>query len=413
MAKATPKLEQRKDAKTGLSRQIDVSILIDFSFDGQRIWLQTGLRIDKKNWDEKNCRVKPNVIGSVEMNGIIAEKCEHITKIYREAILMGKTPSVSYLRNILQGNKPTSRKSVIQHYDDFIDGYRIKASEGTIKKLQTNKKHLQNFVKAYRISLDFDGIDIPFLNKYVEYFQVKKLHTNGTIGRNVKVLKWFLNHCAKMGYHSNYAFKSFTYKITEAEVINLTYEELFRLYNLKLDNECFSQVRDVFCFCCFTALRYGDVKNLKKTDINGDIFEIITLKTQSKATIPLILEAQAILSKYENVLGNRALPVISNQKMNEYLKVVAKMAKLTRPITKVRYRGSKRLEETYPLHDIITTHMGRKTCISYLVSQNMSSELIRSISNHKSISAFSRYVNINIEHKATEMRLAFSNVKTA
>lgn len=413
MAKATPKLEQRKDAKTGLLREINVSILIDFSFDGKRIWIQTGLRIDKKNWDEKNSRVKPNVIGSVEMNAIIAEKCAHITKIHREAILMGKTPSVSYLRNILQGNKPTSRKSVIQHYEGFIDGYKIKASEGTIKKLQTNKKHLQDFVKAYRISLDFESIDIPFLNKYVEYFQVKKLHTNGTIGRNVKVLKWFLNHCAKMGFHSNYAFKSFTYKIIEAEIFNLSYDELFSLYNLVLDNECFAQVRDVFCFCCFTGLRYGDVKNLKKTDINNGFFEIITLKTKSKATIPLIDEAQEILDKYRDVLGNRALPVISNQKMNAYLKEVAKIAKLTRVITKVRYRGSKRLESTAPLHDIITTHMGRKTLVSYLFSKDVDSELIRSISNHKSISAFSRYNNIDIEHKTNAMRVAFSKIKSA
>lgn len=413
MAKATPKLEQRKDAKTGLLKEIDVSILIDFSFDGQRIWLQTGLRIDKKNWDEKNSRVKPNVIGSVEMNAIIAEKCAQVTKIYREAILMEKTPSVSYLRNSLQGNKPTSRKSLIQLYQEFIDSYKIKASEGTIKKLQTNKKHLEDFVKAYRISLDFDSIDISFLNKYVEYFQVKKLHTNGTIGRNVKVFKWFMNHCAKMGFHSNFAFKSFTYKFTEADIINLTADELITLYHQEIENECLSQVRDVFCFCCYTALRYGDVKNLKKSDINNNFIEIVSLKTKSQVIIPLIDESKNILNKYNNQLGNRALPVISNQKMNKYLKEVGKLAGLTRPITKVRYRGSNRIESTTPLYDVLTSHMGRKTFVSYMFSQNVDSELIRSISNHKSISSFARYNNINNEHKASAMRVAFSKIQSA
>ncbi len=413
MAKATPKLEQRRDISTGLVRKTDVSILIDFSFDGKRIWIQTGEKIDASRWDEKNHRVKPNVIGSVEINSILASKCEQINKIYREAILMGKNPSVSYLRNVLQGNGPASKKSLIQHYEDFIEGYKIKASEGTVKKLKTNKKHLIDFVKKSKLSLDFDAIDLAFLNRYVEYFQVTCKHTNGTIGRNVKVFKWFMNHCAKMGFHSNFAFKSFTYKFTEADIINLTADELITLYQKEIENECLSQVRDVFCFCCYTALRYGDVKNLKKSDINNNFIEIVSLKTKSQVIIPLIEESKKILNKYNGQLGNRALPVISNQKMNKYLKEVGKLAGLTRPITKVRYRGSNRIESTTPLYEVLTSHMGRKTFVSYMFSQDVDSELIRSISNHKSISSFARYNNINNEHKASAMKIAFSKIQSA
>lgn len=410
MAKATPKLEQRKDVNTNELRQKDVPILIDFSFDGQRIWIQTRERIDRNKWDDKNHKVKPSVIGSVEINGILAKKCEEISKIYRDALLMGKIPSKSYLRNMLQGNEPHSNKSLMQHYDDFIEGYRIKASEGTVKKLQTNKKHLINFAKKNRLSLDFDGVDLAFLNRYVEYFQVTCKHTNGTIGRNVKILKWFLNHCAKMGFHSNYAFKSFTYKIIESDIVNMSSTELNKLYNLEINNDCLSQVRDVFCFCCFTTLRYGDVKNLKKTDINGEFIEIVNLKTKSKNTIPLLPESKSILERYNNILGIRALPVISNQKMNEYLKEVAKLAELDRPITKVRYRGSNRLESIAPLHEVLSTHWARKTSISLMFNKGMDSELIRSISNHKSISAFARYNKIENEHKASAMKVAFKNV---
>lgn len=408
MAKATPKLEQRKD-DTGCLRQLDVPILIDFSFDGQRMWIQTGEKVDRNKWDTKNHRVKPNVIGSVEINAIIASKCEKINKIYREAILIGKQPTVAYLRNKLNDNKLTTKKSLVQYFDEFIEGYRIKASEGTVKKLKTNKKHLLEFAKDYRVVLDFDSIDVSFLNKYAEFFQNKKKHTNGTISKNIKILKWFLNYCVKMGYHSNSSYQSFSYKSIEPEIISLTSQEVARLFNLKLTNLCLAQVRDVFCFCCFTSLRYSDVKNLKKTDVADNCIEIISVKTKSKVAIPLIDDAKVILDRYNGMLGNRALPVISNQKMNEYLKELGKLAKLDRPITKVRYRGNNRLEETLPLYEFLTTHLGRKTFITYMFRRNVDSELIRSISNHKSIASFSRYNNISNEHKEDAMKIAFKN----
>lgn len=102
--KATPKLEARKDVKTGLLKQSNIPILIDVSFDGTRLWVQSGQNIDRNKWDEKNHRVKPNYNGSVEINAIVASKCEQINKIYRDMILVGKQPTVNSLRNALTGN---------------------------------------------------------------------------------------------------------------------------------------------------------------------------------------------------------------------------------------------------------------------------------------------------------------------
>jgi len=248
-----------------------------------------------------------------------------------------------------------------------------------------------------------------FLNKYVEYFQVHLQHTNGTIARNIKVFKWFLNWASKYDYNKNYSYKSFNVKYQEPEIIVLTDNELLHLYSMEIKNEYLRQVRDVFCFSCFTALRYSDVKNLKKTDINNGVINITAIKTKSLIGVPLIHESKEILSQYVNLPGNNALPVISNQKMNEYLKDLGKLADFTRPITKIRYRGSQRIENVYPLYEVLTTHIGRKTFISYMFRKGVDSELIRSISNHKSISSFARYNKIDDNHKATAMKVAFKN----
>ncbi len=410
MANATPKLEQRKDNKTGLLVTQNIPIVIDFTFDSKRMWIQTGERIDENKWDKNNNRVKTSASGSLEINNLIKAKCEQIQKIYREAKIIGKEPTVSYIRNSLNDSKPNTNKSLLNLYDEFIEGHRIKASNSTVKMLKTNRRHLTDFAKKVRLSLEFDIIDESFLNKYVEYFQTELSHINGTIAKEIKVLKWFLNWATKFGYNKNYMYKSYTVKSQETEIIILTENELFQLYNFEFDNECYNQFKDVFCFCCFTSLRYSDAKNLKKADIQDDFIHITALKTKTKVSIPVIQEAKNILSRYESKIGALALPVISNQKMNDYLKGMACLAGLDRPISKVRYRGNQRIETIQPLHKVITSHMARKTFVSYMFRKGVDSELIRSISNHKSISSFARYNNIDDSHKADAMHIAFKKV---
>jgi integrase len=409
MANATPKLEKRKN-KNGELIVKNTPILIDFTFDGKRMWVSTGEHIDANKWDEKNHRVKSSVTGSMEMNLLIQTKCEEIQKIYREAVIANRQPTPSYIRNVLNSDKTVNKKSLFALYDEFIDGYKLKATSATVKKLSTNRKHLLEFSQKSRISIDFDVIDNVFFNKYVEYFQVQKKHINSTISKNIKILKWFLEWATKLGYNKNLAYKSFQVKNQEAEIIILTADELATLYHLVIENESLSQVRDVFCFCCFTSLRYSDAKNLKKTDVVNGFINITTIKTKSRVNVPLISESLIILDRYSNIIGARALPVISNQKMNDYLKEIAKSAGLNRLVTKVRYRGSERIETTSPLHELISSHMGRKTFVSYMFKMGIDSELIRSISNHKSISSFARYNKIDDEQKASAMTIAFKKV---
>ncbi|MET3977856.1 integrase [Mucilaginibacter sp. UYP25] len=410
MANTTPKLETRKDKNTGELIVKNVPILIDVTFDGMRTWVSTGERIDASKWDAKNHRVKPSVTGSMEINMLIQTKCDEIQKIYREAKIANLQPTASYIKNILNADKIINKKSLFALYDEFIDGYKLKASVATVKKLSKNRKHLWEFSQKAKISIDFDVIDNAFFNKYVEYFQVKKQHINSTISKNIKILKWFLDWATKLGYNKNLNYKSFQIRTQEAEIIILTPDELTNLYNLEIKQDYLRQVRDVFCFCCFTSLRYSDVKNLKRTDIIGGFINITSVKTKSRINIPIIPESLVILNRYKNILGTRALPVISNQKMNDYLKDIGKEAGLDRPISKVRYRGSERIEKVFPLYDLISTHMGRKTFVSYMFRKGVDSELIRSISGHKSISSFARYNKIDDDQKATAMTAAFRNV---
>lgn len=99
--------------------------------------------------------------------------------------------------------------------------------------------------------------------------------------------------------------------------------------------------------------------------------------------------------------------MLSNQKMNEHLKEIGKQAGLTRLITKVRFSDSRRIENVFPLHDLISIHMGRNTFLTLMFRKGVESKLIRAISNHKSIEPLARYSNIDDNQKANAMTVAF------
>lgn len=119
-------------------------------------------------------------------------------------------------------------------------------------------------------------------------------------------------------------------------------EELSRLQNKELKIERIALVRDVFLFSCYTGLSFIDAWNLTKDNIgigidgNKWIFTACQ-KTKIASHIPLLLIAEDIIKKYEKhpmcVISGKLLPVLSNHKMNAYLKGIEDLCKITKELT--------------------------------------------------------------------------------
>src|SRR5690606_8091886 len=112
----------------------------------------------------------------------------------------------------------------------------------------------------------------------------------------------------------------------------LTADELFWIEQRKFTIPRIALVRDIFVFCCYTGLSFADVKKLTSNDIakgiDGKLW-IMTYreKTETPFHIPLLDKAFTILTRYKDyppcIAKNHVLPVLSNQKMNSYLKEIA------------------------------------------------------------------------------------------
>lgn len=146
------------------------------------------------------------------------------------------------------------------------------------------------------------------------------------------------------------AYEAFQPKLksTQKKVIFLTWDEPTPLRKCEIpeSKQYLERVRDVFLFCCFRGLRYSDVFNLRRNDIKEDHIEITTVKTDDSLIIELNKHSRAIFGKYEDVAfeNDKALPVISNQRMNDYLKELAELAGIDEPIRETYYIGNKRID---------------------------------------------------------------------
>ena len=165
------------------------------------------------------------------------------------------------------------------------------------------------------------------------------------------------------------------------------------------------RVKDVFLFCCFTGLRYSDVFNLKRSDIKENHIEITTVKTSDSLVIELNNHSRLILEKYAHVAfeHDKALPVISNQKMNDQLKELTELAEIKEPVRETYFKGNKRMDEVKPKYKLISTHAGRRTFICNALSLGIQPQVVMKWTGHSDYKAMKPYIDIADDIKASAM----------
>jgi integrase len=143
----------------------------------------------------------------------------------------------------------------------------------------------------------------------------------------------------------------------------LTTEELKVVKEANMPTDCLAKVKDLFAFQTYTCLRYSDLARFNSnniTTINGiEVYKCVQKKTSKVATIPLLKPAMDILDKYRGFL-----PIISNVKYNEYLKIVAQASGINKPLS---------------------THWARHTGATILLNEGVDMRIVSKICGHSSL----------------------------
>ena len=393
-------LESRK--KDGVLITENVPIRMRVNFASKRIEFTTGYRIDAAKWDADKQRVKNGCSNKLkqsasEINASLLEYYTEIQSIFKRFEVEDVMPTPEQIKEAFNAlHKPVSEEpkpkkealpcDFFQVFDDFVEdcGRQSNWTDSTFEKFAAVKNHLTNF----REGLTFEFFDERGLNDYVGYLRDVKEMRNTTIGKQLSFLKWFLRWAFKKGVHQNNAYDSYKPKLksTQKKIIFLTWDELNRLREFKIpsNKQALERVRDVFLFQCFTGLHYSDVFNLHRSDIKGDHIEVTTVKTSDSLIIELNNHSKAILDKYKDVAfeNDKVLPVITNQKMNDYLKELAEMAGIDEPVRQTYYKGNERIDNVTPKYALLGTHAGRRTFICNALALGIPPQVVMKWTGH-------------------------------
>lgn len=374
------------------------------------------IEIDKWSLDTQRCKINTTHGKKKVSASIINRKIQDYEKaceiIFNQYIAENKTPTSEEFRekfNIEIGKD--KKKEIGKTFFDFFDEFILEESkynqwnERTIIKFGSLKNHWYNFDK----DIILNDVTEEKLLSFQYYLQESLKQKNSTIQKYLSSTKWFLKWAKRKKYITNLSFEDFKLKLKKVpkKIIFLTRAELNQLKEFDIPNnkKHLEKVRDIFMFQCFTGLRYSDVENLKKSDIKDNFIEVITIKTRDSLIIELNKHSKEILDKYQdfNDIEGRAFPVISNQKMNEYLKELGELAGIDEPIRETYYRGNERIDEITPKYALLGTHAGRRTFICNALSLGIPPQVVMKWTGHSDYKAMKPYIDIADEVKVNAM----------
>lgn len=381
---------------------------------GKRLFCNVGCNVDADKWNKDTQRCRRNTTHGKDF--VPAAKINAIIQRYEDtAVRVLDTQPATFDdfkqqmlqaigRNQNDGNE--QNKDFFSLYEQYLstESARCGWSKGTMQKTQRLIKEWQNF----RPDMTLDAINENTLEQFRQY-QTSLNHQNETVAKKISMSKWFFRWLVSKGLLTNLSFSAYRPHLKRSSrcVVFLTWPELMTVYKHQFtpEEQHLARVRDVFCFCCFTSLRYSDARALKKADIYDDALHITTQKTNDRLTIELNDYSRTILQSYAAETGERALPVISNQKMNDYLKEVGRLCGLNEMLTDVTYTGGIKTTTTKPKWQMLGTHCGRRTFICNALMMGIAPNVVMKWTGHSDYNSMKPYIDIADSAKKTAMAL--------
>lgn len=313
----------------------------------KRFEFSTNKSINPDKWSSEGSKVKGTSEEARTINSHLDYLKNQILQTEKKLIKKDISVSSENLKNELFGLSETKRMLVpiFQDHNNKIKELVGKEyAPGTLERYTTSLKHTIEFMQwKYNVSdIDITKIDHAFITDYEFWLRSVRNCANNTAVKYLKNFNKIIKLCLANDWLDKNPFANYKSKVKEVERVYLTEDEIQSILNKDFKTERLSLVRDIFLFSCFTGLAYIDVKNLTKSHISYGIDGekwIFThrQKTESASKIPILPVTQMIIDKYENHPQchneNKLLPILSNQKMNAYLKEIASVCEIEKELT--------------------------------------------------------------------------------
>ncbi len=334
--------KKAKAAANGL-----VPIYTRITINGKRIELSTNRFVEISKWSTEAGKMKGSSEEARSINNHLDLLKSQIRDAEMELIHKKTVVTTETIKSKLLGVDERARMLVpiFQDHNNKIKELVGKEyAPGTLERYRTSLSHTKEFLQwKYKVSdIEINKIDHAFVTDYEFWLRSVRNCSNNTAVKYIKNFHKIIKICLANDWLDKNPFANYKSKVKEVERVYLTEDEIQSIIEKDFKTERLSLVRDIFLFSCFTGLAYIDVKNLTKSHISfgidGDKW-IFThrQKTESASKIPILPVTQMIIDKYENHPQcnneDKLLPILSNQKMNAYLKEIAGVCEIEKELT--------------------------------------------------------------------------------
>ncbi len=325
----------------------DAPIYVRITAKGKQVHLSTGEYVDPKKWDVKTGRVKGRGRTAMIVNGRLDNLYNKIINVRNDLEQKEEEVTVEAIKLILTG-KAERKKKLLEVFE--IHNIKMRTligkdySQSTHEMYNRSKDELADFIKKQYGKEDYllSQLTEKFVADYDFYLRTEKSNDTNTVYKKIQRLNKIINIAEKYRWIQKNPIKGYEITRKKKEIIYLTEEELEALETKEISIERLDVVRDVFVFCCYTGLAYQEVRNLSPNNITKEVdgdnwISVYRQKTDKNVKIPILPKAHELIEKYkEHPLSlniGRIFPVLSNQKMNAYLKEIQTICGISKELT--------------------------------------------------------------------------------
>lgn len=345
------------------------SVVLQIAGGGKRVFVSTGVKVLPKQWDGKRGCVK-NHDHADQLNAAIIEFRK---RVYDLLLAQGDHTNVSDIPRLLKdGVTPTST------FTDYI------ARRIELRRIdEATKKRYRGWLAVFREwggMTYFHDITAPNIRAYNEWACKRRGMDGGEVKQGTlynynAALRSFINDAVADELVESNPYSTKRIRIpngAKRHVDTLTPEQVRRLEELDLHAQPkIERVRDCFLLQCYTGLAYSDLAQFDIATCQHTGGELVKRgyrqKTKTEYVFILLPKAKSILDKY----GGRA-PLPTNQKYNDYLKVLGSM---------IGYEN---------LH----SHCGRASCATLMRNAGLPMSVIQRVLGHNTITQTERYASM-------------------
>ncbi|MBC8112587.1 MAG: site-specific integrase [Verrucomicrobia bacterium] len=339
-------------------------------------------------WSSEKNRVKGNTEAARTVNAYLDNLKTRLQKIFNTLQEKGETITAEKIKNLYLG-KTVRQKTLVEVFQYHNEKMRVQVGTGfattTYKKYITTLHHIEAFMKyQYKVSdMVLSELNHEFITQFEFWCKTVQGCNHNSTMKYIISLRKIIRLAIDNDWLTKNPFTRFKVTHKESKREALTGEEMQRMITKEFSISRLEQIRDVFIFCCYTGLAYADVEKLTPQQISRGIdgkYWIFTdrTKTGTASNIPLLSPALALIEKYKNhpqaISKGRIFPVLTNQKMNAYLKEIADLCSITKNLT---------------------THLARHTFATTITLTNgVPIETVSSMLGHKNMKTTQIYAKV-------------------